>query len=135
MLDQLPAEAQELLSEDYATFLAEVSSDTSAAVTLCTVQVSGLPIVKDLVENYEMEKQIKALFAEYEYLAVQMVPGRGLAFVRVSTHYQFCCILIGIVTYLCPFAAFHFRRGGQSHPGPRRGDYGPGWKQSNLANE
>ena len=79
---------QELLSEDYATFLTEVSADSNIAnVALCTVQVSGLPVVKDLVENYEMEKQIKEIFAEYEYIAVQMVPGRGLAYVRVSAHH------------------------------------------------
>eukprot|EP01036_Dinobryon_divergens_P034168 gene34168-44144_t len=78
--------AQEQLSEDYEAFLAGVSADSNIAnVALCTVQVSGLPVVKDLVENYEMEKQIKELFAEYEYIAVQMVPGRGLAFVRLPT--------------------------------------------------
>lgn len=56
-MNPLPEVAQETFMSDYRAF-SEAAFD-EVAVAACTVEVSGLPLVLDLVENYEIEKRLK----------------------------------------------------------------------------
>lgn len=55
------------------------------AVKNRTIEISGLPIVSDLVENYDIESQLFALFSDLQVEIINIVPGRGNAFVKMLT--------------------------------------------------
>lgn len=87
-LHPLSASVQSALASAHESFL-QSSSNPEAASSRAqrSLVVTGLPLSLDLKENYEMEKPLKGLFEQFEWEAVQMVPGRGKAFIRVSRNY------------------------------------------------
>jgi len=87
-LNPLAANIQSALASAHESFLSSSLSKSNPEAAASRAQrslvVTGLPLSSNLVENYEMEKPLKGLFESFEWEAVQMVPGQGMAFIRLS---------------------------------------------------